>query len=192
MRPPTIEAQARLDTPLGPATIAATAAGLAGFWFDGQRHHPGELPAPVAPEHPQLARAAAQLAAYWRGERGAFELPLDAGGTPFQRAVWDALRAVPPGTTASYAEIARRVGRPSALRAVGAAIGRNPLCVVVPCHRVVGSDGALTGYAGGLERKRALLALERGAAAARLPTADAADKRATPCADRPRAGAAAA
>ena len=96
-----------------------------------------------------------------RGERAGFDLALDlGGGTPFQQAVWQALLRIPRGQTASYVALARSIGKPQAVRAVGAAVGRNPLSVVVPCHRVLGSDGSLTGYAGGLERKQALLRLE--------------------------------
>jgi methylated-DNA-[protein]-cysteine S-methyltransferase len=112
---------------------------------------------------PLLAEAARQLDAYFAGELREFDLPLRPHGTPFQLAVWDALREIPYGQTASYADVARRIGRPTAARAVGHANGRNPLAVVVPCHRVIGSDGSLTGYAGGLEMKRVLLALEAGA-----------------------------
>lgn len=111
---------------------------------------------------PVLAEATRQLDAYFAGKLREFDLPLLARGTPFQRTVWNALREIPYGETVSYADVARRVGRPSAVRAVGAANGRNPLAIVVPCHRVIGSDGSLTGYAGGLEMKRALLTLEAG------------------------------
>lgn len=156
-----IEAQCRIDTPLGPLTLAATAKGLAGAWFDDQKHHPGPLAAPVDAAHPQLVRAAAAFAAYFRGETATIEL--DPQGTPFQQTVWQALRGIGPGRTTSYGEIAARIGRPSAVRAVGAAIGRNPVLVFVPCHRVIGRDGSLTGYAGGLHRKQRLLALERQA-----------------------------
>jgi methylated-DNA-[protein]-cysteine S-methyltransferase len=166
MKNPRIEAQCRIDTPLGPLTLAATANGLAGAWFDGQKHHPGELDAPVQPQHPQLQRAAKALAAYFADGQRPLDLPLDATGTEFQRAVWRALCAIAPGTLTTYGEVARRVGRPAAVRAVGAAVGRNPISIVVPCHRVVGQDGSLTGYAGGIERKQALLALE-GAVPAR-------------------------
>ncbi len=167
MKNPRIEAQCRLDTPLGPLTLAATAHGLAGAWFDGQKHHPGEIAAPVDPAHPHLAAACAALRAYFgRRPRPALRsLPLDAEGTAFQHAVWRALAAIEPGTVTSYGELARRIGRPQAVRAVGAAVGRNPLSIVVPCHRVLGRAGALTGYAGGLPRKQALLALERVAPA---------------------------
>jgi methylated-DNA-[protein]-cysteine S-methyltransferase len=112
------------------------------------------------PAHPALRAAKAQLAEYFAGARRAFDLPLAVRGTPFQRRVWTAIAAVPLGSTISYAELARRAGAPGAARAAGAATGRNPWAIVVPCHRIVGSGGALTGYAGGLERKRALLALE--------------------------------
>jgi methylated-DNA-[protein]-cysteine S-methyltransferase len=153
-------AQARIDTPLGPIRVAATARGLGGLWFVGQRHEPTGIDAPDDPSHPAIEQARELLAAYWRGEPVAFTLPIDAGGTAFQRQVWDALRLVPRGATTSYGALAAAIGRPCAVRAVGAAVGRNPLSIVVPCHRVIGAAGALTGYAGGLERKRALLAIE--------------------------------
>ncbi len=157
-----LQAQCRIETPLGPLLLAATARGLAGAWFDGQAHHPGELAAPVEPTHPHLRQATHELAAYFSaagtGQAPAgFTLALDPQGTAFQQQVWLALRAIATGQTCSYGAIARQIGRPSAVRAVGAAVGRNPLSVVVPCHRVLGGDGALTGYAGGLDRKRALL-----------------------------------
>lgn len=164
MKNPRIEAQARIASPLGPITLAATARGLAGAWFDAQAHAPGPIDARVDPAQPHLALAARELQAYFDGHRRGFEVALDAEGTPFQREVWRALCAIARGTTASYGEIARRIGRPAAVRAVGAAVGRNPLGIIVPCHRVIGSDGSLTGYAGGLERKRALLALEAAVA----------------------------
>ena len=113
------------------------------------------------PDDALLREAADQLHAYFAGERDAFELPLDLHGTGFQRAVWRALLKIPGGRTRSYGEIARALGSAAAVRAVGGAVGRNPLSVIVPCHRVVGSDGSMTGYAGGVERKRALLELER-------------------------------
>jgi methylated-DNA-[protein]-cysteine S-methyltransferase len=115
---------------------------------------------PARSDDPLLVAAADQLRAYFEGELRDFDLPLAPSGTEFQRRVWDAVSTVPFGATASYAEIAAAIGTPSACRAVGAANGRNPLPVIVPCHRVVGSTGALTGYGGGLERKRALLDLE--------------------------------
>lgn len=151
----------RYASPLGPMLLAASAKGLAGVWFEGQRHGPQTADWPEAPEHPVLRQAQRQLAEYFAGTRTHFELPLDLQlGTPFQQSVWQALLAIPPGRTTSYAELGRRLGRPTAARAVGAAVGRNPVSIVVPCHRVLGTAGALTGYAGGLERKSALLRLE--------------------------------
>lgn len=153
-------AQTTIATPLGPLLLARTQNGLAGGWFEGQAHHPGVLAAPVLPSDTLLASATAQLDAYFDGRCLAFTVPLDLQGTPFQRAVWLALRGIDHGVTASYGQIARLLGHPGALRAVGSAIGRNPVSVIVPCHRVIGSDGSLTGYAGGMPRKQALLARE--------------------------------
>jgi methylated-DNA-[protein]-cysteine S-methyltransferase len=153
-------AQAIFDSPLGPLLLARTPHGLAGAWFEHQRHHPAAFDAPHDGADPLLARVGAQLRAYFDGARATFDVPLDLQGTPFQRAVWQALLAIEPGSTRSYAEIAREIGRPVAMRAVGAAVGRNPVSILVPCHRVIGSDGSLTGYAGGLDRKTALLRLE--------------------------------
>lgn len=153
-------AQTTLGTPLGPLLLARTADGLCGAWFEGQKHHPGPLAAPQRPDDALFVRAAAQLRAYFETTLQRFDLPLDPQGTPFQRGVWQALAAIEAGHTRSYGDIARDTGAPAAVRAVGAAVGRNPLSVIVPCHRVVGSDGSLTGYAGGLARKQALLALE--------------------------------
>ncbi len=154
-------AQARLESPLGPMTVAATAKGLAGLWFDGQAHHPGPLEAPVNAHQPFIAQAREELDRYWRGgHRGRFKVRLDAQGTPFQLAVWRTLLDIPAGRTSTYAAVAASAGSARAVRAAGAAIGRNPLSVIVPCHRVLGRDGSLTGYAGGLDRKQALLHLE--------------------------------
>ena len=153
-------AQATVDTPMGPLLLARTDKGLAGAWFEGQKDHPGTLAAPVRPDDALLQAAAAQLADYFSGQRQHFDLPLDLHGTPFQRSVWGALLRIASGQTQSYGDIARAVGSVKAVRAVGAAVGRNPISVIVPCHRVMGSDGSLTGYAGGLDRKRALLSLE--------------------------------
>lgn len=160
MTPQRLVAQTRLPTPLGPMTAAATERGLAGLWFDAQAHHPGPLQAPENPQHRWLLAAARAVADYFAGRRSTTRLSLDLQGTPFQQAVWQALLDLPAGHTCSYAAIAERTGRPTAMRAVGAAVGRNPVSVLVPCHRVLGSSGALTGYAGGLERKRALLVHE--------------------------------
>lgn len=158
--------QASFLSPLGPITLAATARGLTGLWFvEGQRHLPPELTGPsVWPsdtEQPVLKQVSQQLAEYFAGQRSRFEVPLDlACGTAFQQSVWQALLAIPYGGTASYGEVSRRIGKPTAVRAVGAAVGRNPVSIIVPCHRVMGTDGSLTGYAGGLHRKIALLKLE--------------------------------
>jgi methylated-DNA-[protein]-cysteine S-methyltransferase len=167
-------AQMVFDTPLGPLLLARTARGLAGAWFQGQRHHPAAFDAPHTCDDPLLTRVGEQLHAYFDGSSKTFDVPLDLQGTPFQRAVWQALLAIDAGTTRSYADIAREIGKPVAMRAVGAAVGKNPVSILVPCHRVIGSDGSLTGYAGGLDRKTALLRLE----AARIPAARTAAQRA--------------
>jgi methylated-DNA-[protein]-cysteine S-methyltransferase len=132
--------------------------------------HMTEAPRPVA-VRPEWRRddgafdaVRRALDEYFRGERTEFDLSLELVGTAFQRRVWEALRAIPYGRTVSYGELARRIGRPAAVRAVGLANGRNPVSVIVPCHRVIGADGSLTGYGGGVERKRFLLELERAAA----------------------------
>jgi methylated-DNA-[protein]-cysteine S-methyltransferase len=158
-----ITAQCRIATPLGAMTLAATDQGLAGAWFDGQQHHPGPIDAPVDASQRWLRQAARELAEFFAGQRHAFDVPIDAAGTAFQRSVWQALRRIPCGELHRYGELAAQLGRPAAARAVGAAVGRNPVSVFVPCHRVVGADGSLTGYAGGLPRKQALLALEGAA-----------------------------
>lgn len=154
--------QSRYESPLGPITLAASEAGLAGLWFEGQKHFPSTAqPWPEQSAHAVLQEAATQLAAYFSGQRSHFDLPLDLrAGSEFQQAVWQALMQIPRGQTCSYAALSAAIGRPAAVRAVGGAIGRNPLSVVVPCHRVIGSAGSLTGYAGGLDRKTALLRLE--------------------------------
>ena len=153
-------AQCTVVSPLGPVLLARTAKGLAGAWFEGQKHHPGVLAAPERPDDLLLKSAAEQLARYFTGRSATFDIPLDLLGTTFQRSVWHALLAIPTGRTSSYGDIARNVAAASAVRAVGGAVGRNPVSVIVPCHRVVGSDGSLTGYAGGTDRKLALLKLE--------------------------------
>jgi methylated-DNA-[protein]-cysteine S-methyltransferase len=156
-----------IASPLGQLLLAASDQGLAGVWFDDQQHRPPDTTVAAwheNPQHPLLQQAAQQLGAYFQSAadtRPRFDLPLDlSAGTAFQQAVWRALLEIPKGEIRSYAQVAQAVGRPTAVRAVGAAIGRNPLTIVVPCHRVVGSGGALTGYAGGLQRKTALLARE--------------------------------
>ena len=160
-------AQCRVSTPLGPLLLARTTVGLAGAWFDQQRYHPTAWDAPHVPADPLLQRTAQQLARYFNGEAVQFDVALDLHGTPFQRGVWQALLRIDRGATRRYGDIAAQLGTPSASRAVGAAVGRNPVSVIVPCHRVLGSGGALTGYAGGLERKVALLELEQARAPSR-------------------------
>lgn len=153
-----------MPSTLGPITLAASATGLAGAWFTDQRHYPDTTGWTADDRHPVLQQAMAQLRQFLAGERRGFDLPIDLdSGTPFQRSVWQALLQIPVGTTCSYGALGARIGKPAAVRAVGAAVGRNPLSIIVPCHRVVGANGALTGYAGGLPRKAALLALEAGA-----------------------------
>ena len=152
------------DSPLGPILLAATSSGLAGLWFEGQRHHPAAQAWPQDPGHPTLQQAMAQLDEYFAGRRTAFDLPLDLErGTAFQQSVWRAMLSIPCGGRTTYGVLSQRIGNPQAVRAVGAAVGRNPLSIVVPCHRVLGADGSLTGYAGGLDRKTALLRLEGAA-----------------------------
>jgi methylated-DNA-[protein]-cysteine S-methyltransferase len=153
-----------MPSPVGPLTIVAEAGKIAALYMDAQRHAPGPdaFGPPGDPADEPFAAAAGQLSAYFAGQLTEFDLPLSPAGTDFQRQVWTGLQAIPYGKTVSYAELARRVGRPSASRAVGLANGRNPIAIVVPCHRVIGADGSLTGYGGGLDRKRFLLALERG------------------------------
>jgi methylated-DNA-[protein]-cysteine S-methyltransferase len=146
-----------VETPIGPLLLSAADGRLSGVAF-------GATGAARSTESP-LLEAEAQLHAYFAGELERFELPLALHGTAFQQSVWDALREIPYGGTMTYTELAAAVGRPGACRAVGAANGRNPLPVIVPCHRVLGAAGALTGYGGGLERKRVLLALEAAKAA---------------------------
>ncbi len=153
-------AQLHIETPLGTVLLARTAKGLAGAWFVGQKDFPVTVAAPESPQDPLLRKAASQLADYFAGKRRHFDVPLDLQGTPFQRSVWHALLAIDCGNTSSYGAVALAVGKPNAVRAVGGAVGRNPVAVIVPCHRVMGSDGSLTGYAGGLPRKIALLEIE--------------------------------
>lgn len=153
--------QTSYDSPLGRIILAAAGNKLVGVWFDGQRHQPDTSAWAQAPQHPVLLQARSQLSDYFAGRRTSFELPLDLGtGTAFQQAVWHALLKIPRGTTRSYGALSADIGQPAAVRAVGGAIGRNPMSIIVPCHRVIGAKGALTGYAGGLERKTALLQLE--------------------------------
>ena len=160
-------AQCRIASPLGTMLLARTRDGLAGAWFEKQKHHPEEIDAPERSDDPLLTATARQLRAYFDGAIDAFDVPLDLQGTSFQRDVWQALLRIEPGATRSYGEIARELGVPSASRAVGSAVGRNPVSIIVPCHRVVGSSGSLTGYAGGLDRKTSLLRIEADRARSR-------------------------
>ena len=150
-----------LVTPLGPLWLRAERDQLTGAYFEGQRHFPalpqmGDKSAAIG----VLREASTQLRDYFAGARRSFALPLRADGTDFQASVWRALAEIPFGETVTYGEIARRCGRPEAARAIGRATGENPFCVLVPCHRVIGMKGALTGYAGGLARKAWLLGQE--------------------------------
>ena len=152
---------AQIDTPIGPLLAAGDDRGcLTGAWFD-------RSPAPGwRRDDAAFAALREQLDGYFAGDRQAFDVPLALAGTPWQHEVWDALRAIPFGSTLTYGELAARLGRPAAARAVGAANGRNPVSVIVPCHRLVGAGGGLTGYLGGVERKGWLIAHERRAAEA--------------------------
>jgi len=161
MKIPTTARLSRWISPLGPMLLAGHDAGLLGVWFDAQKHYPDIAGLPFAP-HPSTKEAQSQLAAYFAGEQTRFSMTLDfSSGTVFQQTVWQALLAIPCGVTISYATLSQQIGKPAAVRAVAAAVGRNPLSIVVPCHRVLGSNGSLTGYAGGLDRKAALLNLEQ-------------------------------
>lgn len=151
-------------SPVGNLLIAATDAGICGIYFEEHKHFKGKdgwmRPQAGSTAAGHLAQAAMQLDEYFAGKRTTFDVALDLSGTAFQRDVWQALADIPFGRSISYAQHAQKLGKPKALRAVGAAIGRNPVSIIVPCHRVLGSSGAVTGYAGGLERKCFLLALE--------------------------------
>ena len=151
------------ESPHGEMMLAATDAGLAGVYFSGQKYFPKDESSWCRNgDHAVLRQAKQELAEYFGGRRRHFDVALDPLGTAFQRAVWNAICTVRYGETISYGELARRAGATGQARAAGAATGRNPIGIIVPCHRIVGADGSLTGYAGGLERKRALLALEGG------------------------------
>lgn len=154
-----MKTQTQVDSPLGPLTIVAEEHALVGLYMVGQRHRP-DLPFDL--DDGLLPDLREQLEAYFRRELKDFDVPLALAGTPFQQAVWQGLRQIPYGETWSYGQLADKLGKPGASRAVGLANGKNPVGIVVPCHRVVGSTGSLTGYGGGLERKQWLLYLERG------------------------------
>ena len=156
-----VRAAKRIHSSLGDMVIAASNSGLCGLWFDGQKHQPGLDTGLFDRPCDRLINVESQLCAWFSGGLKRFNIALDlSAGTSFQQAVWHALLAIPRGQTISYATLSATINRPKASRAVGAAVGRNPVSLIVPCHRVIGSQGALTGYAGGLERKLALLKLE--------------------------------
>lgn len=148
------------ESPLGRLLLAATDSGLCGIYFEEHRYFKGTAGWRRNEEHPHLHNTAQQLDEYFAGQRTTFDIALDLKGTEFQRAVWRELLMLPFGHTTSYRNIAQRIANPKAIRAAGTAIGRNPVSIIVPCHRVLGTSGALSGYAGGLERKRYLLAHE--------------------------------
>ncbi|MEU6096296.1 methylated-DNA--[protein]-cysteine S-methyltransferase [Streptomyces sp. NPDC047079] len=152
-----------IDSPYGPLTLVADDGVLCGLYMAGQRHRPPEETFGERDASP-FGEAMEQLKAYFEGELREFTLELRLHGTPFQRGVWDRLRRIPYGETRSYGELATALGNPGASRAVGLANGRNPIGIIVPCHRVIGTGGSLTGYGGGLDRKRRLLDFERGTA----------------------------
>ncbi|MBZ6291245.1 methylated-DNA--[protein]-cysteine S-methyltransferase [Streptomyces olivaceus] len=152
-----------IDSPYGALTLVAEDGVLCGLYMTDQRHRPPEESFGARDERP-FAGAEEQLEAYFAGELKEFGLPLRLTGTPFQRTVWDQLRKIPYGETRTSGQLADALGNPAASRAVGLANGRNPIGIVVPCHRVIGASGGLTGYGGGLERKQRLLDFERGSA----------------------------
>jgi methylated-DNA-[protein]-cysteine S-methyltransferase len=149
-----MEVHSRMPSPVGELLLTAEDGALTGVWFAGSHQ-------PSGPQDDQaLQSARKQLQAYFVGSLRDFDLPLAPRGTPFQHRVWQEIGRIPYGSTVSYGELARRLGAPRAVRAAAGATGRNPLAIVIPCHRVIGADGSLTGYGGGLERKRLLLRLE--------------------------------
>ncbi|GAA3293297.1 methylated-DNA--[protein]-cysteine S-methyltransferase [Streptomyces cinereospinus] len=152
-----------VDSPYGPLTLVAEDGRLCGLYMTDQRHRPAQETFGARDDRP-FGEPVDQLTAYFAGELEEFTLDLRLIGTPFQRSVWDQLRRIPYGETRSYGELAEALGNPQASRAVGLANGRNPIGIIVPCHRVIGTGGGLTGYGGGLERKQRLLDHERGAA----------------------------
>lgn len=154
-----------VDSPVGPLTLVTRQGGLAGVYMTEQRHLPPQEtfgPRVAVTDRPVLARTAEQLADYFAGGLRDFDVDLSTSGTPFQQRVWTALRDIPYGETVSYGELAAVLGQPTASRAVGLANGRNPVSIIVPCHRVVGANGSMTGYGGGIDRKRWLLGFENG------------------------------
>jgi methylated-DNA-[protein]-cysteine S-methyltransferase len=149
-----------IESPIGELLLLGDGDTLRGLFMQGGRR-PVRVAADWQQDAAPFAGVTAQLREYFAGDRTVFDVPLQLDGTPFERSVWSALQEIPYGETTSYGEVARRIGQPTAARAVGLANGRNPIAVIVPCHRVIGANGSLTGYGGGLERKRTLLALEQ-------------------------------
>ena len=161
MKFPLATVQSSFESPLGRIILAATDTALVGVFFHDQAHLPERASWSVVLNQPILQQTQVELTEYFAGQRRTFDIPLDlSSGTPFQQAVWAALLSIPCGATTPYGAISTLIGNPAAVRAVGGAVGRNPVSIIVPCHRVVGSKGTLTGYAGGLPRKTALLQLE--------------------------------
>jgi len=152
-----------IDSPYGPLTLVATDGVLSNLYMTDQRHRPAQETFGARDDRP-FGAVIDQLEAYFASELKEFTLELHLHGTPFQRSVWEQLLRIPYGETRSYGELAEALGNPGASRAVGLANGKNPISIIVPCHRVVGSNGSLTGYGGGLERKQRLLDFEQGAA----------------------------
>ncbi|PCR93413.1 methylated-DNA--[protein]-cysteine S-methyltransferase [Pseudomonas allokribbensis] len=152
-----------LPSPVGELKLVANGSRLAAILWENDKPNRVRLgPMNEAPDNPVLMKTAQQLEEYFAGTRSAFDLDLDFAGTEFQKKVWAALLTIPFGETRTYSQIARQIGHPSAVRAVGAANGRNPISIIAPCHRVIGASGKLTGFAGGLEAKERLLTLEGG------------------------------
>ena len=150
-----------MKTELGDLTLVANESELIGIYFEKHRHMPKmQKTWTLNPRHPVLLQAEKQLKEYFAGKRDTFSIPMNFAGTDFQKKIWKEIAQIPFGKTISYGELARKAGKPKAIRAAGAATGRNPVSIIVPCHRVLGKNNAITGYAGGLDRKRHLLALE--------------------------------
>jgi methylated-DNA-[protein]-cysteine S-methyltransferase len=154
-----------MSSPVGRLTLVGIADSLVGLYFDDDPHAAPARAGATREDH-RLRRATTQLEEYFAGARTSFDLPLAPAGSPFQKEVWDQLRRIPFGETATYGQIARAIGKPAASRAIGGANHRNPIAIIVPCHRVIGADGSMTGYGGGLRRKRLLLELESRVAGA--------------------------
>ena len=165
MNYPSSTVYTKMTSPLGTVVLSATDMGLSGIWFDGQKHLPPYKDWQPSSDNTYLLQAKDAVDAYFAKKTKRFDIPLDLhAGTAFQQQVWLALLEIPFGRTVTYQQISQHIGAPTAVRAVAGAVGRNPISIVVPCHRVIGSNGTLTGYAGGLDRKLALLTLEGAAA----------------------------